>query len=80
MERDRQTDREIQSRKGSRKKKSIAQRLASCLSAAGTFLLILLVLSCLPLTLPKLFGYHIYSVVSGSMEPAIPTGSLVYIG
>ena len=45
----------------------------------GTFLLIGLILACLPLTVPRLFGYHIYSVVSGSMEPAIPTGSLVYV-
>lgn len=45
----------------------------------GTILLAALVLVCLPLTVPRLFGYHIYSVVSGSMEPAIPTGSLVYI-
>jgi len=42
-------------------------------------LLAALVLICLPLTVPRLFGYHIYTVVSGSMEPAIPTGSLVYI-
>lgn len=34
---------------------------------------------CLPLTVPRLFGYHIYSVVSGSMEPSIPVGSLLYI-
>ena len=46
----------------------------------GTLLLIGLILACLPLTVPRLFGYHIYSVVSGSMEPSIPTGSLVYIG
>ena len=45
----------------------------------GTILLAALVLVCLPLTVPRLFGYQIYSVVSGSMEPAIPTGSLVYI-
>lgn len=25
------------------------------------------------------FGYEIYTVISGSMEPAIPTGSLVYV-
>lgn len=25
-------------------------------------------------------GYEIYSVISGSMEPALPVGSLVYIG
>lgn len=62
-----------------KRRKSPAQRAVSCLSMLGTLLLILLVLICLPLTLPRFFGYHIYSVVSGSMEPAIPTGSLVYI-
>lgn len=45
----------------------------------GTGLLLLLVLVCLPLTLPRMFGYHIYSVISGSMEPEIPIGSLLYI-
>ncbi|MDE6961989.1 MAG: S26 family signal peptidase, partial [Lachnospiraceae bacterium] len=45
----------------------------------GTLLLVALVAVCLPLTVPRFFGYHIYSVISGSMEPAIPTGSLVYI-
>lgn len=45
----------------------------------STVLLVLLVLACLPLTVPRILGYHIYSVVSGSMEPAIPTGSLLYI-
>ena len=48
-------------------------------SALGTVLLILLVALCLPLTLPRVMGYDIYTVVSGSMDPAIPTGSLVYI-
>ncbi len=28
---------------------------------------------------PPVFGYHIYTVLSGSMEPAIPVGSLSYI-
>jgi len=37
------------------------------------------VLVCLPITATRLFGYDAYSVVSGSMEPAIPTGSLVYV-
>lgn len=45
----------------------------------GTAMLIGLVLFCLPLTVPRLFGYEIYSVVSGSMEPAIPVDSMVYI-
>ena len=45
----------------------------------GTLMLIVLVLFCLPLTLPRVFGWHIYTVVSGSMEPSIPVGSLLYI-
>ncbi|MFR5116682.1 MAG: signal peptidase I [Eubacterium sp.] len=32
-----------------------------------------------PLIVPKTMGYQLYTVVSGSMEPAVPTGSLVYI-
>lgn len=51
---------------------------ASC-NALGIFLLVAVIAICLPLTLPKAFGYHIYTVISGSMEPKIPIGSLVYI-
>lgn len=53
--------------------------VAAICGALGTALLIALVLFCIPITVPRIFGYHIYSVVSGSMEPAIPVGSLVYI-
>lgn len=48
-------------------------------STLGTLALVLLILVCVPLTVPRMLGYHIYTVVSGSMEPAIPVGSLVYI-
>ena len=34
---------------------------------------------CLALTLPRFLGYGIYNVVSGSMEPEIPVGSVVYV-
>lgn len=53
--------------------------VAVFLKTVGILLLVLLAAFCLPLTVPRFCGYHIYSVVSGSMEPAIPTGSLVYI-
>ena len=49
-------------------------------SALGTAMLIILVIICIPLTVPRMMGYEIYSVISGSMEPALPVGSLVYIG
>ena len=45
----------------------------------GGLLLAAVILLCVPLTVPRLFGCQIYTVVSGSMEPAIPTGSVVYV-
>lgn len=48
-------------------------------SAAGTLILLSVIASCLPVTLPRLMGYEIYNVVSGSMEPEIPVGSILYV-
>lgn len=45
----------------------------------GTLMLVLVILSCIPITVPRFLGYEIYNVVSGSMEPEIPVGSLVYV-
>lgn len=45
----------------------------------GGFLLLAVILCCIPLTLPRLAGWSVYQVISGSMEPSIPTGSLVYV-
>lgn len=65
--------------KTEKKHKHPRHPVAAVLSAGSMCLLVLLVLVCVPLTVPRFFGVHIYSVVSGSMEPAIPTGSLLYI-
>ena len=65
-----------------KKKKEKRGALAGCARICkifGTVCLVAVILVCLPLTLPRVFGYEIYTVISGSMEPAIPTGSLVYI-
>ena len=59
-------------------KKNRKNPVAAICSALGTLLLIIIVVACLPLTVPKVFGYEMYTVISGSMEPSIPTGSLVY--
>ena len=67
-------------KRNGKKKREGKGVVSACLSAVSMVLLIALVLGCLPLTVPRVFGLHIYTVVSGSMEPAIPTGSLVYIG
>lgn len=45
----------------------------------GGLLLCVVILLCALLTAPRFAGCQIYHVVSGSMEPAIPTGSLVYV-
>ena len=48
-------------------------------SALGTLILVGVIAAFLPLTVPRLMGYGIYEVVSGSMEPEIPVGSVVYV-
>lgn len=45
----------------------------------GTLMIVAVILTYLPLSLPRLMGYEIYEVVSGSMEPEIPVGSVVYV-
>ena len=47
-------------------------------SIMGILIIIAVIVLCIPLTVPKFLGMDSYSVISGSMEPAIPTGSLVY--
>ena len=48
------------------------------LRAAGIALMVLVVAACLSLIVPRLAGYEGYVVVSGSMEPTIPVGSIIY--
>ena len=45
----------------------------------GTLILTAVIAGLLPVTVPRLLGYEIYNVVSGSMEPEIPVGSVVYV-
>lgn len=63
-------------RKTNRKKQ---RKAAFACELIGGILLVAVILCCVPLTLPRLAGLQIFEVVSGSMEPAIPTGSLVYV-
>lgn len=48
-------------------------------SLIGTLMLLTVIAAALPLTVPAFMGYDIYNVVSGSMEPAIPIGSIIYV-
>lgn len=49
------------------------------LRASGCLLAGLVILSALSVALPRMAGLEPYSVLSGSMAPEIPTGSLAYI-
>ena len=53
--------------------------MAAFCSALGTVLLILVVVAAAPAAVPRAFGLQVYEVISGSMAPEIPTGSLVYV-
>ena len=66
--------------RGARKKKRVPpNKISVAVTAANLIVLALVVLASVPLTVPRAFGYQPYTVVSGSMEPAIPVGSLVYV-
>lgn len=45
----------------------------------GTLILVFVIVTAVPLSVPRLFGYEIYSVVSPSMQPELPVGSVVYV-
>lgn len=48
-------------------------------NVVATLLLLGLLACALPLTVPKLFGYRIYSVLTASMTPTLPVGCAVYV-
>ena len=52
---------------------------AKALSAVATVLLLAVMAVALPFSVPKLFGYQIYNVLTQSMEPAMPAGSAIYV-
>ena len=57
----------------------MSKKSGKILSAVGTILIILVILLCSLLVLPGIFGYRTYHVLSGSMEPKMPVGSLIYV-
>ena len=58
------------------KKKS--SPLAGVLNFIGTAVIIIIIALCLSVTAPKIFGISSYTVITGSMEPSVPVGSVVY--
>jgi signal peptidase len=51
--------------------------LGKIISFIGTLTMVVMIVLGLGVAIPHLLGYDQYVVVSGSMEPAIPVGSLV---
>lgn len=46
---------------------------------SGSILLVMLILICIPFTVPKAFGLSIYEVITDSMTPEYPVGSFIYV-
>lgn len=61
------------------KKRGMLVYVPAFCSLIGTLMLLTVIAAALPLTVPQFMGYDIYNVVSGSMEPAIPIGSIIYV-
>lgn len=53
--------------------------LRKVLNLAGTLILVLMLMLVLPLTVPKLFGFQLYEIQTGSMTPALPVHSVIYV-
>lgn len=64
--------------RGSGARRSGAFLPALC-NVLGTLILLAVIVSALPLAVPQWMGYSCYSVISGSMEPTIPVGSVIYV-
>lgn len=52
---------------------------AGLCSLLGTLLILAVILALLPVTACRLLGFEVFNVISGSMAPAIPQGSMVLV-
>ena len=62
-----------------RRRRSDSRMAAAICRIAGLLILLLVIASVVPVTVPQLMGYQVYNVMSGSMEPEIPVGSAAYV-
>ena len=65
-------------KRGNRNRKTGGSVKAVC-RITGTIMIIVVIVLCSLLVVPGIFGYQTYHVVSGSMEPTLGVGSLIYI-
>ena len=59
-----------------RKKKKL---LPALLRVIGILMLAAVILMALPAALPRILGMEAYQIISASMEPEIPVGSVIYV-
>lgn len=52
---------------------------AKILKIIGNVLIIFVIIAIAPIAIPKAFGVQAFNVISGSMEPTISVGSIVYV-
>ncbi len=52
---------------------------ARILRVLGNLLIAIVIIIAMPIAIPKIFGLQEYNVISGSMEPTISVGSIVYV-
>ena len=48
-------------------------------NVVGTLLLLAVIVTVAPISVPRMLGYEVYHVETGSMEPTLPVGSAVYV-
>lgn len=53
--------------------------LPALCSIVGTLIILLVIALLLPTTLTRFMGYEVFNVISESMEPAFPMGSMVFV-
>ena len=58
---------------------SMPKWLKKAWSILSTVMVVLVVLFAVLLVGVRVFGIQVYSVISGSMEPEYPVGSLIYV-
>jgi signal peptidase I len=56
-----------------------SELLAGVCNVFGILILLCVIATCLSVMVPRLMGYQIYNVVSGSMEPEISVGSAIFV-
>lgn len=55
------------------------RKLARLFNWTGIAVMVLLIIICIPFTIPKLFGLKLFEVKTESMEPVYPVGSVIYV-